>query len=139
MHDKKENDAMNSERAVSLKNKEPGFWRDIWQQIRLVYYLVKDPDVPIYLKVLPFVGLIYVVIPFDFVTDFLPFLGQLDDITAVLATSKIFIELAPQDVVIKHMNRIREADGFAAADEKVVDSIIIEPDELENSDTENAS
>ncbi|MCZ7668954.1 MAG: DUF1232 domain-containing protein [Chloroflexi bacterium] len=57
--------------------------------------LIRDPEVPIYLKVVPFVGLLYVIMPIDLITDFAPVIGQLDDITALIVGAKVFIELAP--------------------------------------------
>jgi len=120
------------------KAREPGFWRDIWQQARLVFHLVRDPDVPFYLKLLPFAAFAYLLLPFDFIADLVPVIGQLDDVTALLVFSKVFIELAPPEVVARHMAAIRQQDGFVAAvmgesddaatDDGVVDAIIIEAD-----------
>ena len=109
---------MNLESALTPKVKEPGFWREMWQQARLVYYLIRDPEVPFYLKLLPFTAVLYLLFPFDLLTDFAPIIGQLDDITALLVGAKIFIELAPQHVVARHMEVIRAQDGY------VVESIV---------------
>ncbi|MEJ2748754.1 MAG: DUF1232 domain-containing protein [Anaerolineae bacterium] len=105
---------MNLESALAPKTKDPGFWREMWQQARLVYYLLRDPEVPFYLKLLPFTAVLYVLFPFDLLTDFAPVIGQLDDITALLVGSKIFIELAPPHVVARHMEAIRAQDGLTA-------------------------
>ncbi len=53
---------MDEQRPLPMK-KDPGFWRELWQQIRLVFRLVADPEVPFYLKILPFVTVIYLIIP----------------------------------------------------------------------------
>ena len=126
---------MSSENTLSAENlKEPGFWREIWQQARLIVHLMRDPDVPIYLKIIPFLGFIYLLIPIDLIPDPLLFLGQLDDITALLIGSKMFIELVPPEIVAKHMQAIREQDGFAPLVEKdlqedeISESIIINGD-----------
>lgn len=100
--------------ALTTRKKEPGFWREIWQQLRLVIYLVRDPEVPFYLKLLPFAGFAYALFPFDLITDLVPIIGQLDDVTALLVSSKVFVELAPQQVVARHMRRIREQDGYSS-------------------------
>ncbi len=112
---------------ISTKAKEPGFWREIWQQMRLVFLLLRDPEVPFYLKFLPFLAVVYLVIPVDLAPDFLIGLGQLDDLTILLVGAKIFVELSPQHVVAKHMAQIRERDGYGA-DPKVEDAIIIDGD-----------
>jgi uncharacterized membrane protein YkvA (DUF1232 family) len=121
---------MNLESALAPKMKEPGFWREMWQQARLVYYLLRDPEVPFYLKLLPFTAVVYFLFPFDLVTDFAPIIGQLDDITALLVGSKIFIEMAPQHIVAKHMEAIRLQDGYVSdvteTDDNLANAIIIE-------------
>jgi uncharacterized membrane protein YkvA (DUF1232 family) len=129
MEEQQKDKKMNLESALTPKVKEPGFWREMWQQARLVYYLLRDPEVPFYLKLLPFTAVIYLLFPFDLLTDFAPIIGQLDDITALLVGAKIFIELAPQHVVARHMEAIRIQDGYVveskAADD-LAGSIIID-------------
>jgi len=93
--------------------KDPGFLREVWQQLRLVYYLLRDPDVPFYLKFLPFLSVIYLLWPLDIVTDIVPVMGQLDDVAIILAGFKIFIELAPPEVTARHLDAIRMRDGYA--------------------------
>jgi uncharacterized membrane protein YkvA (DUF1232 family) len=112
MSAEQEEKAMEVESALAVKRKEPGFWRELWQQIRLVLYLIRDPEVPFYLKFLPFAAIVYVVFPFDLITDLVPVIGQLDDMTALLVSSKVFIELAPPAVVARHLRVIRQQDGY---------------------------
>lgn len=120
MEKKEEKPTMNLE-TIAAKRNDPGFFREVWQQVRLVYYLLRDPDVPFYLKLLPFAAVLYFLWPVDLLTDFVPVLGQLDDVTALLVSSKVFIEMAPQDVVARHLKQIRTADGFdPAVDEKII-------------------
>ncbi len=121
---------MNLNSTLTPKMKEPGFWRELWQQARLVYYLLRDPEVPFYLKLLPFTAVLYLLFPFDLLPDLVPIIGQLDDITALLVGAKVFIELSPPHVVARHMQKIREQDSFIAADaaapNDVSDAIIID-------------
>lgn len=127
---------MNLDSALTPKMKEPGFWRELWQQARLAYYLLRDPEVPFYLKLLPFTAVVYLLFPFDLLPDLAPVIGQLDDITALLVGMKVFIELAPPHVVARHMERIREQDGFIAAApaDDVADAIIIDGEHEEVGD-----
>lgn len=83
------------------------FLGDLVQQIKLVYYLVRDRDVPIYLKVLPFLGVLYVLFPIDIITDIVPVLGQIDDLMILTIGAKVFIEMAPAPVVAKYMAQMR--------------------------------
>lgn len=103
---------MKRDSQFTERAKEPGFWREIWQQARLVYYLLRDPEVPFYLKFLPFAAFVYVLIPIDFLPDVAPVLGQLDDLTILLVGAKVFIELAPQHVAARHLQAIRTRDGY---------------------------
>lgn len=116
---KKEEQDMES--ALITQQKDPGFWREVWQQLRLVMRLLRDPEVPFYLKIVPFLGFLYLIFPFDFVTDFAPIIGQLDDITALIVGAKVFIELAPPAVVARHLHEIRAADGY----ESVVEGEVV--------------
>jgi uncharacterized membrane protein YkvA (DUF1232 family) len=108
------------------RSKEPGFWREMWQQARLVYYLLRDPDVPFYLKLLPAAALLYVVFPLDFAPDVYPVLGQLDDLTALLVGAKVFIEMAPPHVVARHIQRLQEER--AGAEDPLKEAIVVDAD-----------
>lgn len=118
----------------SGQNKDqPGFFQELWQQIRLVGKLLLDPEVPIYLKALPFAAVVYLLLPFDFLPDVIPGLGQLDDLTILIIGAKMFIDMAPQDVVQRHLralgsasSRIAMDDDQLLAEEEVNDADIIE-------------
>lgn len=125
MDEKEKKPLMNLE-TIAGKRKDPGFFREAWQQARLVYYLLRDRDVPFYLKLVPFTAVIYLLWPVDFLPDLVPFLGQLDDLTALLVGSKVFIELAPPHIVARYMEQIRIADGFGP-DPSLNEKIIIDP------------
>lgn len=125
----------NKDKSLSGKLKDVGFLGELWQQIRLVFYLVKDREVPIYLKILPFLGIVYALFPIDLVTDFVPVLGQLDDLTLLLIGAKVFIEMAPPQVVARHMEQMRNqgtstiVEGTAkdvVADVKLIEGNIVE-------------
>ena len=98
------------------------FLGELLQQIKLVYYLVRDRDVPIYLKVLPFLGVLYVLFPIDIITDFVPVLGQIDDLMILTIGAKVFIEMAPAPVVAKYMAQMR-GEGPAIVEGEASDVI----------------
>ncbi|WP_420641874.1 YkvA family protein [Candidatus Leptofilum sp.] len=129
MDEKEKKSPMNIE-AIAGKRTDPGFFREVWQQARLVYYLLRDPEVPFYLKLLPFTAVLYLLWPVDLLPDVLLGLGQLDDLTALLVSSKVFIEMAPPHLVAQHMDRIRAVDGYDAMD-SVNEKIIIDPQPAE--------
>jgi uncharacterized membrane protein YkvA (DUF1232 family) len=95
------------ESTLTTDVKDEGFWKEIWRQVRLVWHLLRSPEVPIYLKLVPLAAVVYALIPTDLVPDFLPVLGQLDDVTALLVGAKVFIELSPQEAVARHLQSLR--------------------------------
>jgi uncharacterized membrane protein YkvA (DUF1232 family) len=73
---------------------------------RLVWGLVRDPRVPAAQKLI-LVGIAgYVVLPLDLIPDFVPVLGQLDDVAIVLLGLDLFIRSAPQAIVDEHLAKI---------------------------------
>lgn len=126
--DEKEKESLMNLETIAGKRNDPGFFREVWQQARLVYYLLRDPEVPFYWKLVPFAAVLYLLWPVDFLPDLAPVLGQLDDLTALLVSSKVFIEMAPPHVVARYMEQIRVSDGFSATKDADVDEkIIIDP------------
>ena len=127
-------ESMDSNLTKNLSDQ--GFWREMWHQIRLAWYLLRSPEVPIYLKVLPALAIIYVLIPTDLIPDVFPVIGQLDDLTALIVGAKVFIELAPQDVVNRRVRSMRsqapvgdgEGTGNGQGDDPSDSSIVIEGD-----------
>jgi uncharacterized membrane protein YkvA (DUF1232 family) len=79
-----------------------GVLMSLVNRLRLVFRLLADRRVPFPIKLVPFASLAYVLFPIDLVPDLLPFLGQLDDLGAVLLALETFIFLCPQDVVSEH-------------------------------------
>ena len=60
--------SVNEDTALAQRDDQQGFFGELWQRVRLVYKLFLDPEVPIYLKVLPFAAIVYLLFPFDFHT-----------------------------------------------------------------------
>lgn len=121
--DQEHEEKQEMEPALAIEQqKDPGFWREVWHQMRLVMRLIRDPEVPIYLKIVPFLGFVYLLFPFDLMADFVPVIGQLDDLTALIVGGKVFIELAPPAIVARHLRDIRAADGY----ETVVEGEVLE-------------
>lgn len=50
--------------------------------------------------------LAYVVLPTDLVPDFLPVLGQVDDLVVIFLGLKFFLRLCPKEVVQEHVRSI---------------------------------
>ena len=69
---------------------------------KLALRLLRDPRVPIWQKALPLAALLYVLSPIDLAPDFIPVLGQLDDLAVILAAIEGLIRAAPPHVVDEH-------------------------------------
>jgi len=76
--------------------------------MRLVWALLRDGRVPPQQKLI-LVGIgAYVVLPIDLIPDFVPVLGQLDDLAVVLLGLDLFIRSAPADIVEEHLAKISQ-------------------------------
>jgi uncharacterized membrane protein YkvA (DUF1232 family) len=54
-------------------------------------------------------AVLYVVSPIDLIPDFLPFVGEVDDLIVIIAACRLFISLCPREVVRDHVQRIDAA------------------------------
>ena len=76
--------------------------------VRLVWALLRDGRVPAQQKLI-LVGIGgYVFFPIDLIPDFVPVLGQLDDLAVVLLGLDLFIRSAPADIVDEHLAKISQ-------------------------------
>ncbi len=89
-----------------------GILASIIKNARLVWRLLRDPDVSAWLKTIPLASLLYLLFPFDFLPDLALGLGQLDDIAIILLGLKLFIELSPQEVVRHHLREMSSVSGY---------------------------
>ncbi len=80
---------------------------------RLVWALLRDTRVPPQPKLILAAIVGYLILPFDVIPDFLPILGQLDDLAVVLLGLEMFIRSVPRDLVDEHLGRIaRDEDDL---------------------------
>ncbi|MFN2137928.1 MAG: YkvA family protein [Candidatus Promineifilaceae bacterium] len=84
----------------------PNFWRKTWYEMRVGWQLLRDGRVPLPLKVLPVLIILYLLSPLDLIPGFLPVVGQLDDLGLLLIGLSTFIRLAPPDVVAEYRARL---------------------------------
>ena len=77
----------------------PSYWRDLWTEIKLVWYLFWDGRVSLLTKVIPVVVAAYILFPIDLIPGFIPILGQMDDLAVLMVGIQLFLKLAPSRVV----------------------------------------
>ena len=80
--------------------------KDAVRQVKLTWRLLFDPRVPLWSKIIPPATLIYLLSPVDIVPDVALGLGQMDDIAILLLGLKLFIEIAPPEIVREHMQAL---------------------------------
>ena len=66
---------------------------------RLYWRLFRDGRVSILPKALLVLTLVYVVSPLDVIPDFIPVIGEMDDLAVVLSGLWLFVRLCPPEVV----------------------------------------
>jgi uncharacterized membrane protein YkvA (DUF1232 family) len=132
-NDSEENEMNAANQSLVVDKGDLNFWQEFWSQFRLVWFLMRDRDVPLYLKVLPLLAVIYAIWPIDLLPGII-----LDDLTALLVAGKIFIELSPPQIVARHLQLMHgwkqketavAPDNHPEDDPNIVDSIVIRPDD----------
>lgn len=86
---------------------------DTWKRVmrlplrakgRLAVHLLTDPRVPWYAKALLPGLLLYLAMPLDLIPDFIPILGQLDDLLVIAVGGWLFLRLCPKGVIEDHLS-----------------------------------
>jgi uncharacterized membrane protein YkvA (DUF1232 family) len=72
----------------------------------LVWRMFRDPQVPRHAKAILPVLAAYLALPFDIVPDFIPLLGQLDDLLVIAAGLSVFLWLTPAGVIERHLRAL---------------------------------
>ena len=68
------------------------------KQIKFYKNILKNPDTPFISKLLLWVAVSYLLLPFDIIPDFIPIIGELDDILIILPLITIAMWFVPENV-----------------------------------------
>jgi uncharacterized membrane protein YkvA (DUF1232 family) len=97
----------------------PGWIRQLIDSLRLAWRLERDPQVPLWVKLIPLAALAYIVLPVDFIPDWVLGPGQLDDLGVLLVGLRLLIDMAPSQIVERHQMRMSSVDGtYRVVDEE---------------------
>jgi uncharacterized membrane protein YkvA (DUF1232 family) len=75
--------------------------KHIKQEIHFYSLLLRNNHTPLISKVFLGIALGYLLLPFDFIPDWIPILGQLDDIIIVPLCIFLAMRFIPQEVIIR--------------------------------------
>ena len=67
----------------------------IFHILRMFIRLMADRRVPVWVKLIPVLAVIYIISPIDLRPDFIPLLGQLDDLVIAVLLMVLFVVFAP--------------------------------------------
>jgi uncharacterized membrane protein YkvA (DUF1232 family) len=98
--------------------------RTLVSHVRVTLRLLREPRVPLLLKLIPVLAAGYVISPLDFVPDVLPVIGQLDDLGIIFVALEGFLRLAPAEAVDFHRAAVAEGRRFGPMppDGEVIDA-----------------
>lgn len=91
---------------------------------RLVWGLARDPRVPMQQKLVLGAVAAYLAFPIDIIPDFVPVIGELDDVAVLILGLDWFIRNAPADVVDEHMGRIARHEDTLSKDLDAAGSLL---------------
>jgi uncharacterized membrane protein YkvA (DUF1232 family) len=91
----------------------PSLARTLVSHVRLTLRLLREPGVPVLTKAVPVVAALYVISPLDFVPDFLPVLGQLDDLGMILIALEAFLNVCPAGTVNFHRAALAQGRKYS--------------------------
>lgn len=74
-------------------------------EINVYRQVLKDRRTPILAKIILVVAIGYLFLPFDLIPDFIPVLGQLDDLLIVPLLVILAIKLIPKEVIEEYRNK----------------------------------
>lgn len=82
------------------------------QEFEVYRLILKHPDTPLLAKIFLGLAIAYVLMPFDLIPDFIPVVGQLDDLIIVPLLVYIALKMIPDTLVHECREQIkREING----------------------------
>lgn len=75
------------------------------RKVEVVRRLALDRRLPLAVRLIPWLLAAYLLLPFDLVPDFIPLLGQLDDVAIVALALWAMVRLVPVGLFEEHLTR----------------------------------
>jgi uncharacterized membrane protein YkvA (DUF1232 family) len=76
------------------------------QRLRYYFSILLDRQTPWYVKLILAAGLLYLLVPVDFITDTVPVLGWLDDLAVASFVVALALRLVPKEVMVRVRRKV---------------------------------
>ncbi len=80
------------------------------KQVRILYFALKDRDLPLLPRLIAGITLAYALSPLDLIPDFIPILGYLDDLIILPALIALTIRVIPRGIWERARRRSEEEE-----------------------------
>ena len=111
--------------AASLKRRAAKLKRQLWA----LFLAFKDPETPAPAKAITIVAIAYATSPVDLIPDFIPVLGQLDDLIILPALIALALRLIPPRVAARcrreAWKRLAAGDRFKTGASKAASAVFV--------------
>lgn len=91
---------------MSVKKEIHGLPSKVWKKLVLMKRIASDPGLPKPARLIPGLIAAYLLSPIDLVPDFIPVLGQMDDLIVVGLLLWLFFRMTPKDLTARHQAAI---------------------------------
>jgi uncharacterized membrane protein YkvA (DUF1232 family) len=82
-------------------------------KLRLGRDIFLDPRVPLWARFIAVALAAYLASPIDLLPDFIPVLGQLDDLLIVMLGAGLLLRFVPRSIIEEHLSRYERPQGKA--------------------------
>jgi len=76
------------------------------QRLRYYFLILFDRQTPLYVKLILAVGLLYILVPVDIISDAIPLFGWLDDLAIASFLFALALKLVPKEVMARVKNKV---------------------------------
>ncbi len=81
------------------------------ESLALPFKLYFDWEVPFRAKFFPtLIFILYLILPLDFITDYIPVLGLIDDAAVFSGCAYLLIKLTPPDILAKYLHQEEKSE-----------------------------
>jgi uncharacterized membrane protein YkvA (DUF1232 family) len=84
------------------------FGKTLKRELELYQRVLKDSRTPRLAKIFLGLAVGYLLLPFDLIPDFIPVLGQLDDVLIVPGLFYLALKLIPKTLIDEHREQMRQ-------------------------------